>query len=601
MDEFLDSLSKRLAGAVSRRDALRIASQSVFAVFATSTGITKLWAAGTSKSGGTINTSACGAVQQSIQLAVVNMNDSSQELIAEEAEEPPIGTAKQQNRELKREDRLLRRYFHRAKKLARAAKESKLIDEDCESCIVSQFQALVPVAQQYACGPVTPARVACDISNPTSKQLQSATVIGLVAAPNAFSDPTQWVIFLPLVQNMLGCTFLTGGPTQLTGTIAASGTNVSGNTSSTHSDVRALTATSAAAPAVNTTTCRTPNVNYCGPGSSLDSGGGAAIFLPTVDSCLNEACFAHDSCYESSCVSGDCVFAAEQAACDDPLIAICQTSCGTKTIETALVCGIVSCLSGLSTGNQLLDPICSIQHTTRSNSAACSNPPPCDHASCPGVAACGTVCCPCGFTCVDQECLGVCPSGGFQCGETCCTTGQTCIEGVCFECPQGQQGCGSQCCAANETCSNNQCVPTCPQGLISCETTCCASTQTCADGACISLNMCTPTSCSNGQVCCTNFLGEPGCGQVGGICCTATGNVCPTGTFCCDVLTGPTSSHLECCQPNDSCYYPMAFGGASGCCPPGFQGCSLPAGGESTNVWCCLAGHCGSTFQVCTP
>lgn len=102
MDEFLDSLSKRLANAVSRRDVLRITSQTLFAVIATSTGITKLWAAGTSKSGGGVNSSACGAVQQSIQLGVIGMNDSAEEDIAQESEEPPTGGARQQTEERKR-------------------------------------------------------------------------------------------------------------------------------------------------------------------------------------------------------------------------------------------------------------------------------------------------------------------------------------------------------------------------------------------------------------------------------------------------------------------------------------------------------------------
>ena len=69
MQELIDSLSKRLATAVSRRDMLRIGSQTFLAAFVSSAGIGKLWAAVGSSPGG-VNSSACGAVQRSIQLAI---------------------------------------------------------------------------------------------------------------------------------------------------------------------------------------------------------------------------------------------------------------------------------------------------------------------------------------------------------------------------------------------------------------------------------------------------------------------------------------------------------------------------------------------------
>ena len=45
MEHFIDSLSKRLAAAVSRRDMLSIASRALLGAVVATTGVGKLWAA----------------------------------------------------------------------------------------------------------------------------------------------------------------------------------------------------------------------------------------------------------------------------------------------------------------------------------------------------------------------------------------------------------------------------------------------------------------------------------------------------------------------------------------------------------------------------
>ena len=69
MEELIDSLSKRLAAAVSRRDMLRIASRTLVGAFVASTGIAKVWGAILASPAGS-GSSQCGAVQQALRFKI---------------------------------------------------------------------------------------------------------------------------------------------------------------------------------------------------------------------------------------------------------------------------------------------------------------------------------------------------------------------------------------------------------------------------------------------------------------------------------------------------------------------------------------------------
>jgi hypothetical protein len=67
-------------------------------------------------------------------------------------------------------------------------------------------------------------------------------------------------------------------------------------------------------------------VNYCGMGH-----GEPSLFLPTVNSCMTEACKDHDACYSmcSNPLSLPCYFSATSSACDKGFLAAidaCRTS-----------------------------------------------------------------------------------------------------------------------------------------------------------------------------------------------------------------------------------------------------------------------------------
>lgn len=198
------------------------------------------------------------------------------------------------------------------------------------------------------------------------------------------------------------------------------------------------------------------------------------------------------------------------------------------------------------------------------------------------------------------------------CGVSFCDSCQTCSSslGICIPtiCPSGYSCnstpgsctcdnlCGSTCCGAGVDCVNGHCGSsvTCPSGLTACGTVCCSANQTCAGGTCMSnQGLCSPNPCPNGETCCVNFLGQPGCGPAGYTCCTATGSVCPPGTTCCDVITSAGSAYQPCCTPNQVC---LRSGTSSACCNPGAVFCPNPGAAG----WCCAPGsQCGSSFNQC--
>src|SRR5208337_5529132 len=120
MEEFIDSLSKRLASAVSRRDMLRITSQMLVGAFVAATGIERVWATPAPP-----GSSQCGAVQQALQLGIGDYQVSK------------FGTRKQ--------------WLSLLTNGAGKASQAHLITGTCSSCIVEQFRNNVLVAQQTSC------------------------------------------------------------------------------------------------------------------------------------------------------------------------------------------------------------------------------------------------------------------------------------------------------------------------------------------------------------------------------------------------------------------------------------------------------------------
>ena len=218
MEHFIDDLSKKLAGALSRRDMLRVTGRSFFAALVASTPIGKMWAS-TTTSAGDVGSSSCGAVQRVAQLAFPNPTKFSNH-----------GS-----------------YVSAVASSVSAALDATLITKTCSECIVGQFGSSVPVNQQQLCGTVQPPTAACQAAS--QKQVETASILAFSAAPNAWGDGNQWALWLTLTQEILSCTFVTEGNTP----------------SATSFEASSVATTSAQA-----TACAQSGVNYCGPGNSAD-------------------------------------------------------------------------------------------------------------------------------------------------------------------------------------------------------------------------------------------------------------------------------------------------------------------------------------------
>ena len=508
MEKYIDSFSKRLATAVSRREMLSIASRAVLGAFVASTGIGRVWAAATTPPAG-VNTSPCGALQSIVQTLVGNktLSQTKQVYVA-----------------------TVLTYLH-------AATQGDLVDATCSSCISSQFKDLTPIANQTSCGTVVTPTQSCNTVGASRQQMYAASTLALSAAPTAWVDGDQWISFVELTDELLNC--------------VVDGNDTEARSAAALLDDRIQSGAGAAVLA-GTPYCGTVGANFCGPGNSFDDTS-VAPYLPSVTTCLNHGCFAHDNCYSSNCVDQLlCYFTEQSAACDAPLLAICNSNCAAESVTNARVCAAVHCLTG-STGYPALDAICSVQYADRSSLSQCQSAvSPCTTPSCGSKSPCGGICCPCGQTCAA------------------CASGPSCVTAPCLA-------------------SSSQCPP----GLTECGAICMSAYQTCTPTGPVTPSACQHGSCAKGQPCCTNFLGMPGCGPEGYHCCPTTGNACPPGTTCCDVITSATSAFEPCCTAGTTCF---RSGTSSGCCSSGESFCPSPGGAG----WCCPPDYaCSATYLTC--
>lgn len=507
-NNFIDDLSKRMANTVSRRDMLRVASRTFFATFLGSTRIARAWAQVASTTGYNFRgLNSCGAVQKSVQLSVGNYNADGH------------GN--------------LQTYIDAVALPVVTALEAQLINDECAGCILNQFRTQTTVAKQTSCGPIIVPSSICtapgapDLAGQTvsTSQIHAASILALSAAPNAFADGSQFLIWSNLTQEILGCLL---GSTVLP---------------SLALPVKPDAAATASA------TCAYDGVNYCGPGNSVVPTF-PGIPLPVVAACLNEQCCQHDNCYAKNCESFGCYFTPQTALCDAPLIAACRgqgpNGCSFSDLAsgwTAAICAFVTC----ATTFDPTSPLCYAINTSRLALAPqCLNP-------------CNDSCCASGTT---------------------CTTGSSLvpgsIEGLC--CPPRSSVCGNTCCALpgicrNGSCTTNSCAACAPQAV------CCengTSTPFCGDPG----ETCCGTVglCPAGWVCCGTGS-NAGCGAPGSTCCTSREGVsfsCAPGGVCCgdkcaDVCCAedvngadfgcpsisPTccgsGSNLICCGPGNCC------------------------------------------------
>jgi hypothetical protein len=573
MEHFIDDLSKRLTTAVSRRNMLSIASRTLFGALVTHTGIGRLWAGSTSTSAGGVGSSSCGAVQKSIQLAF------------------PDPTKYRNHGQ----------YVSNVAGSVSVAQDVSLITESCSGCIVSQFGRGVPTDQQQSCGSIVqPSNSCSSTSVAVQQQVQTASVLGLSAAPEAWSDPKQFQTFLFLVESMLGCTL---GSSAIPLTAIQSQTALSATASIGAVSQTAIQAQTSLSATVASTTniCSTPSVNYCGPGNSLENGYISSTYI-SYAACLNETCFQHDNCYGEQCppITRECDFTAQTANCDKPLLAAClgTGACTTSQLldpsnplaflGTTVVCSLVSCLSGNVSLTTPLGKICAAQNQIRSALSQCQGSTS-QCLDCSGTGeACGNRCCPCGQSCVNGTCT--CAPGQTFCESgttsTCCPPGTICSNGSCITCSSGttpcggvtccssgETCCGETCCATDQICSNGTCVPNCPSGETPCGSVCCSSGQTCSNGQCTSCGstniLCGTRCCSPDTVCCPDSTHSGGynCFGSGSICCPGRGVSCPQGA-----LGNPQCCFQTCCY------------GATMCC-------QAP---NSNEGWCCpTTSRCG--------
>lgn len=477
-----------------------------------------------------------------------------------------------------------------------APENATLITDSCAECIVSQFARSVPIEQQQACGPIVQPTNNCSSTRPSVLEVETAAVLSLGAVPDAWSVPEQWVLLIQLANAILGCKV--SGPTQQQQGVASNGT----------------------AKQISNPLCVTPGVNYCGPGNSLDTTV-AALFLPTVDPCLNAACFTHDNCYASQCITKPCYFTGQTSMCDAPLLATCQgleCSIDLQDPATAFVCGLVKCGTGASLSvpeekaSSLpdLDDFCSTLFLERT-ALGCNQPPSgCTAPSCPPEAPspCGEICCACGLTCADGLCTLVCPSGQVPCGTQCCSSGEICLNGTCTVCPSGTTQCGNNCCPGGK-CSNGQCA--CPPGQVPCGSTCCSSAQVCSGGTCAcpsGTSPCGSNCCPPGTACSDNQCVSSTCPPATTPCLSNTGitNCCPTDSFKCCPGVGCIDLNDTCCPPTACTTADFCCLGENGfgiCCPQGTF-CCLSGSGNATTLSCCPSGFTccqGANQNACCP
>lgn len=168
---------------------------------------------------------------------------------------------------------------------------------------------------------------------------------------------------------------------------------------------------------------------------------------------------------------------------------------------------------------------------------------------------------------------GVGPLIGYFCSRYCkCSKCESVsITGTC------SPRCSASNCAAPSTCD--------PEGCGCIETTCSAGSYPCGPNGC----------CENGAPCVSAPCGTWGCGPVGWVACAPEG-ACQPGTSCCGLEMADCGAILECCSPGESCFvYPE--GPAAGCFTAGQTPCGLPGWGA---IWTCPPGEaCGSTFDSC--
>jgi hypothetical protein len=528
MEHFVDLLSKKLATTTSRRGLLAITSRTAFAAFVTSSGIGRLWGQIVSSAPkATAGSSRCGAVQKSVQLSVGDYGAAQ------------YGT--------------IRDYIAAVDLRVDHALDAHLIDRKCALCITNEFVREIPVEQQASCGPLVPPTSAC--GKLSREHVHAAAILSFSAAPDAWGDGNQWLLWITLTQEILGCQF------------------VSGSSTSTVESFKAI-ATTGTAVAADSATCAQPGVNYCGPGNSANPNiPGTGQFLPKVAPCLNNACCNHDNCYAAECAPGVCYFTPQNAACDAPLVAACMgddgcssglvTSCGIDPLcilSTVAVCGVVICATRAPT------KLCKeIQLARLLVSPQCASP--CNGSCCAAGTDCVTT-----VTSVPGAIKGICCSpGATACGTTCCAPPATCQNDSCT-CPTGQPPCGATCCAAGQTCSSGQCTSSgCPAGSTRCgpatpiNNGCCPDTTKCCSG--FGVFGCIPPDFT----CCPNVAAVDACppgdtcvmGSTGGICCTS-------GQFGCLSGQGTVTAN-SCCPIGSVCCPGSGFQNA--CCFPGATVC----------------------------
>jgi hypothetical protein len=186
----------------------------------------------------------------------------------------------------------------------------------------------------------------------------------------------------------------------------------------------------------------------------------------------------------------------------------------------------------------------------------------------------------CHYACSRLACT--CPPGETVCGIACCPSGQTCSNDQCV-CPPGETVCGIACCPSGQTCSNDQCVSAggCPAGVSQCGMTCCHPGEGCSNGNCST----SQGGCLPGNVVC----GDACCPTSGAICCS--GSCVPSDYVCCGGASAacPSGSPM-CCLPT-----PFINGGM--CCAQDSVCCHDSTG---QSVWCCPpTGSCGPTINRC--
>ena len=543
MEHFIDDLSKQLAKGVSRRNMLSATSRALFGAFVTSTWVGRLWAGSTSTVAGGVDSPSCGAVQKSVQLAF------------------PDPT------KFKNHGAYVSSVAHSVS----AAQNADLVATSCSDCIISQFAQGVSTTDQQSCGSIAMPSESCTQTDVTAPQIQTAAILALGAAPNAWSDGTQFQLAIKLTEEIIGCVF-SGG---------------TGGSQSTENRSQAILSASN----LSSSTCMTPAVNYCGPNNSLDHS-----YLLPVATCLNTQCYQHDNCYGEYCVADLCDFTLQTAQCDNPLLATClgQGGCSQAALtdsNTSVICGWVKCLMGGIGLPTLEAVICAELRLTRTFlEPLCALPvsqclPDCS-ATGKGE-ACGDTCCPCGQSCANGSCT--CAPGQTFCEggdtSTCCPAGTICSDGSCVTCPEGTTACGTTCCPSGETCCGTTCCASgqvCSSGQCGCAsqaevcgTTCCPPPGICLNGSC-STNACggneyvpclsglgTLSCClvSSQQICCKSAVSSTCCDS-GSSCCAAAAGIltcCPPNTVCCNAV-GPNEGPFCCSTADPICVY-VAQGG----------------------------------------